>query len=163
MWADQTGKLEFLSRGKFTQTFKLCSLTLKNVQCCWKMFGIMQCFFRNLQSRKHRGEGHLPRTLKCPGTSLPSDGGFNYTQSDFVVSRLVLFMQPQTSCNLILLASLRCNLRLEAIYAVTGSFDIARSHGAGGGHSDRILSLCVSVNSFSIRRFWGKGRRDCEK
>lgn len=29
MWADQTGKLEFLSRGKFTQTFKLCSLTLK--------------------------------------------------------------------------------------------------------------------------------------
>ena len=127
------------------------------------MFGIMQCFFRDLQSRKHRGEGHLPRTLKCPGTSLPSDGGFNYTQSDFVVSRLVLFMQPQTSCNLILLASLRCNLRLEAIYAVTGSFDIARSNGAGGGHSDRILSLCVSVNSFSIRRFWGKGRRDCEK
>ena len=141
MWADQTGKLKFLSRGKFTQTFKLCSLTLKNVQCCWKMFGIMQYFFRDLRSRRPRGEGHLPGTLKCPGTSLPSDGGFNYTQSDFVISRLVLFMQPQTSCNLILLASLRCNLRFGAIYAVTGSFDIARSHGAGGGHSDLILSL----------------------
>lgn len=90
--------------------------------------------------------------------------GFNYTQSDFVVSRLVLFIQPQTSCNLILLASLCCNLRLGAIYTVTSSFDIARSHGAGGGHSDRILSLCVSVTfSFSIMRFWGKGRRDCEK
>ena len=127
------------------------------------MFGIMQYFFRDLRSRRPRGEGHLPGTLKCPGTSLPSDGGFNYTQSDFVISRLVLFMQPQTSCNLILLASLRCNLRFGAIYAVTGSFDIARSHGAGGGHSDLILCLCVSVNSFSIRRFWGKGRRDCEK
>ena len=127
------------------------------------MFGIMQYFFRDLRSRRPRGEGHLPGTLKCPGTSLPSDGGFNYTQSDFVISRLVLFMQPQTSCNLILLASLLCNLRFGAIYAVTGSCDIARSHGAGGGHSDLILCLCVSVNSFSIRRFWGKGRRDCEK
>ena len=105
------------------------------------MFGIMQYFFRDLRSRRPRGEGHLPGTLKCPGTSLPSDGGFNYTQSDFIISRLVLFMQPQTSCNLILLASLRCNLRFGAIYAVTGSFDIARSHGAGGGHSDLILSL----------------------
>ena len=68
--------------------------------------------------------------------------------------------------NRILLASLCCNLRLGAIYTVTSSFDMARSHGAGGGHSDRILSLCVSVTctfSFSIRRFWGKGRRDCEK
>lgn len=73
-------------------------------------------------------------------------------------------MQTQTSCNLILLTSLCCNLRLGAIYAVTSSFDISRSHGAGGGHSDRILSLCVSVTfSFSIRRFWRKGRRDCEK
>ena len=73
-------------------------------------------------------------------------------------------MQTQTSCNLILLTSLCYNLRLGAIYAVTSSFDISRSHGAGGGHSDRILSLCVSVTfSFSIRRFWGKGRRDCEK
>ena len=40
-------------------------------------------------------------------------------------------MQTQTSCNLILLAPLCCNLRLGAIYAVSSSFDIARSHGAG--------------------------------
>lgn len=98
------------------------------------------------------------------GCKSPDHRGFNNTQSDFVVSRLVFFMQPQTSCNLILLASLCCNLRLGAIYTVTSSFDIVRIHGAGGGRSDRILSLCVPVTfSFSIRRFWGKGRRDCEK
>lgn len=81
--------------------FKECSILLKNA------------FFRDLRSRKPRGEGHFPGTFKCPGASLSSDGGFNYTQSDFVVSRQVLFIQTQISCNLILLASLCCNLRLD--------------------------------------------------
>ena len=49
-----------------------------------------------------------------------------------------------THNQILLIASLCCNLRLGAIYTVTSSFDMARSHGAGGGHSDRILSLCLA-------------------
>jgi len=70
--------------------------------------------------------------------------GFDYTQSDFVVSHQVLFMQTQTSCNHILLASLCCNLRLGAIYTVTSSFDIDRE--ATGQEAAIPAGFCLSAS-----------------